>query len=75
MALDPASVTSRSNSDLLAIEMIANNTSMSPEARMLAIHAVVGAWDLATQNSTGRHTAVREVHQRQQNKTLYGKLR
>lgn len=75
MALDPAKVTSRSNSDMLTIEMIGNNTSMSPAARMTAIQAVVAAWDRATDGSTARYGAVREVHQRRTSGTLYGELR
>lgn len=57
MALDPTAVTSRSNSDLLAIKMTAENTALSAEERMVLIARTVAAWDKATTGSTGRYGA------------------
>lgn len=59
MALDPAAVTSRSNSDLLTIEMVADNVGLSTPERMTLILAITREWDAATHNSTERHRAAR----------------
>jgi len=75
MAQDPAATTARSNTALINLEMIGNNTSMSPEARMHAILVEVATWDLATRDSVGRYAACREADARRVNGTLYGALR
>lgn len=56
--MDPAKVVSRSNSDLLAIDMISANTNLSTPARMEAIYAYAVEWHKDTrlhpsQNSIG----------------------
>lgn len=74
MGLCSAQVTSRSNSDGLTVQMIGNNTSMSPAARMAAILKVAQAWDNSTQGTSARYGAERELSQREANKTVLGSL-
>lgn len=73
--LRPDQVTSRSDSDLLVLEMIAQNTSMSTPARMALIAERMAEWDRATSGSTGRLTAEREAAQRKGNGTAYAIIR
>ena len=73
--MDPAKVTSRSNSDLTAIEMIGNNVNMSPEARMAAILDRALDWDAATKGCTGRIKADNEYARRAARHAIYGPLR
>jgi S-adenosylmethionine synthetase len=63
MALCPAQVTSRSNTDLGAILAVAQNTALRPEERMALITATVKEWDRNTEGSTGRGVAER-IHER-----------
>lgn len=72
MALQPTQVTARSNSDLIAIGMIADNAALDPAARMVAILDYVRMWDAATSGSTGRQTAERNAHAARERGTLYG---
>ena len=64
MALCSASVTARSNSDMLTIGMIAADTSIPSDVRMEMIARVASGWDAATQGSTGRYGAVRQADRR-----------
>lgn len=61
MTLDPAKLTTRSNSDLCFIDMVADDTSLSPEARMELIAQIARDWSRATSGSTGRHKAKRDA--------------
>jgi len=57
MALEPAAVTSRSNSDLLTIRAIAENVALTTPERMTLILEIAEEWSAATHNSTERHRA------------------
>jgi hypothetical protein len=57
MALDPAQLTSRSNSDLCFINLVADDVTLSPEARMELIAQIGRDWGRATSGSTGRFKA------------------
>jgi hypothetical protein len=59
MALDSASVESRSNSDLTCIGMVMDNFSLSSSERMALILRIAQGWDRATEGSTGRYGANR----------------
>jgi hypothetical protein len=65
MTLCSAQVTSRSNSDLLTIERIAEDTSMDTPTRMTLIQAIVNGWDRATAGSTGRYAATSQAAKRE----------
>lgn len=45
--LGPDKRTSRSNSDLLLIEMVQNTKNLRPELRMAIIHSIVTDWEEA----------------------------
>lgn len=64
MGLDPAAVTSRSNTELCNVEAILNDVTISPPARMALILAISCDWHEATQDSTGRFGAEREAARR-----------
>jgi hypothetical protein len=64
MGLDPAKVTTRSNSDLCTVERVLTDTSMSPAARMEFIYLLGQQWDKATEGSTERFRTVVEVRRR-----------
>jgi hypothetical protein len=64
MGLDPAKVTTRSNSDLCTVERVLSDTSMSPAARMEFISLLGQQWDKATEGSTERFRTVREIRRR-----------
>ena len=57
MTLDTAKLTTRSNSDLCFIDLIASDVTMSPEARMELIAAAGRDWDRATTGTPARHKA------------------
>lgn len=57
MTICPAQLTSRSNSDLCTVTMIAEDTSLSPEARMELIAQVGRDWSRATSGCTARPRA------------------
>lgn len=67
MALDPASAISRSGSDLLAIEHVADDTTLSTAERMTLIQRIVTGWDVATTGSTERYRAARILDKRHDN--------
>ena len=64
MGLDPAKVTSRSNSDMCTVERVLTDTSMSPAARMEFIYLLGQQWHKATEGSTERFRTVREIRRR-----------
>ncbi len=57
--LDPASVISRSGSDLLNIAHVAEDVTLSTAERMALIARIVDGWESATAHSTERHRAAR----------------
>lgn len=57
MTLDTAKLTTRSNSDLCFISLVADDTSLSPEARMELIAQIGRDWSRATSGSVGRRKA------------------
>ena len=59
MSLSPSSVISRSGSDLLAIQHVADNVTLSTAERMVLIQRIVAGWDAATAGSTERYGAAR----------------
>lgn len=59
MALDSASVISRSGSDLLGIASVADDVTLSTAERMALIQRIVAGWDTATAGSTERYRAAR----------------
>lgn len=67
MALDPASVISRSGSDLLAIKHVADDVTLTTAERMMLIQRIVTGWDAATEHSTERHSAARILDKRHDN--------
>jgi hypothetical protein len=64
MGLDPAKVTSRSNSDMCTVERVLNDVTMSPAARMEFIYLLGKDWHRATEGSTERVRSVREMKRR-----------
>lgn len=58
MALDPASMTSRSNSDVLKVIDIATARQIDPDVRAEMILHVMRDWDRATVGSTGRFHSI-----------------
>lgn len=67
MALDPASVLSRSGSDLLAIKHVADDVTLTTAERMILIQRIVTGWDAATEHSTERYSAARILDKRHAN--------
>lgn len=59
MALDPASVISRSGNDLLAIKHVADDVTLTTAERMTLIQRIVSDWERAVEHSTERHSAAR----------------
>lgn len=61
--MDSTRVTSRSNSDIVAVRMIAEDTSLTAEQRMTLIADIARAWDetagqSATIHRVRRHTTL-----------------
>lgn len=70
--LDSAKVVSRSNSDLLAIKMIADNTNLPVAVRMEAIAEYAASWHRVTRLAPGnRSIATREYEQAKTNRRLF----
>ena len=67
MALDPASVLSRSGSDLLSIRDVADDVTLTTAERMALIQRIVTGWDAATDGSTERYRAARVLPKRHDN--------
>lgn len=67
MALDPASVMSRSGSDLLAIKHVAGDTTLTTAERMTLIQRIVAGWESATAGGTERYIAARILDKRHPN--------
>lgn len=62
--LCPAQVTSRANSQLLIIESVAGDTTLSTPARMELIYWQIAEWNTAVAGSTGAAAGKREAEQR-----------
>ena len=70
--VDPSSVVSRSNSDLLAIKMMADNTNMSSAARMEAIAEYAAKWYTDTRLHPSQNSIATEEYQRcKKNRRLF----
>jgi hypothetical protein len=70
--MEAAKVVSRSNSDLLAIKMIADNTNLSAAARMEAIAEYAAAWHRVTRLAPGdRSIATREYERAKTSRRLF----
>ena len=65
--MDSSKVISRSNSDLLAIQMIAANTSMSTVARMEAIAEYSHKWFTDTRLHPSQRSIATEEYKRRKN--------
>jgi hypothetical protein len=57
MVLDSAKLTTRSNSDLCFISMVADDVTLSPEARMELIAQIGRDWSRATSGCPARRKA------------------
>lgn len=70
--MDPAKVVSRSNSDLLAIDMIIANVNLSPAARMEAIAEYARKWHADTRlHPSQRSVATKEYERAKVNHRLF----
>jgi len=65
MALDTAKVFTRSTSDMLTIQRLSEDVTLSSAARMAAIALVVAGWEAATAGSVGRLIGEREGEARE----------
>lgn len=59
--LCPAQVVSRSNSDMLTIDALIQDTTIPPDVRMELVWQVAQDWDRATDGSSGRFGSQRRA--------------
>lgn len=64
MALDAASVITRSASDLCLVTMVMDDVGVGTDVRMEAILQIAREWDRATAGSGGRTSRLKEAAKR-----------